>query len=331
MISVLLMLALPPRTLPPHWHDLGRQVRSPGSEPFAGHYCVDESGRYVYTYQLQGVDTVTGKDRTVNVFMKTEGGKQYVRFMRGGKAPPPNWFPGSAVEVFYASGNRIGADVGSDVPGGAQYNYFGGEVVATVDGPAIAGAQAFDTVRAVCPSLIPAQHAGSGRLGDDPPHRLNVIEGNKTYRVPLPAKINSVGGVFSEVDGRSGRAYILARFGRPGAEWLAKFWEVSYKTRPPSVTSLPDPAQSGTWWREAGDPSTIARLADESICMRLHATPPRLPTGMSGKFATAILDLKTRRWKLWDKLIFFGSSLNGRYVAYGWGADPVIRIARVGP
>ncbi|MFI5386791.1 MAG: hypothetical protein ACHQ50_11800, partial [Fimbriimonadales bacterium] len=280
----------------------------------------------VYTYQLQGVDTVTGKDRTVNVFVKTEAGKQYVRLMRGGKAPPPNWFPSSANEVFFASDSRIGLMVASDLEG----KDFSGEMVASIDGPAIAGAQAFDTVRTVCPSVIPAYYGKPGRPGHADAHKFDVMEGAKTYSLPVPSKLNSILGIFNGVDGRSGKAYVSARFQRPGAPWLDRLWEISYRARPPILTPLPDQDPTTVWWKGARG-NGLARLADNTICMLLQPDPGDHQKGVSGKFATAILDLKTRRWKLWDKLIFFGSSLNGRYVAYGWGAEPVIRIARIGP
>ncbi|MFI5387299.1 MAG: hypothetical protein ACHQ50_14405, partial [Fimbriimonadales bacterium] len=270
MISVLALVLSFGGPLPSGWHDLGRSAPEPSgmSGPeFAGgalsHYCVDESGRYVYDYALEGVDTITGKRRSVKTYYGHSPAGLSLWLLWADQPSPEKWGEIGTEKVFYVYGDVFGASSTSSTVHHLDVYPF----VSRVGGPPVRIVDAEHTIR----------HAGLSTIVGPPPgspsrRRVYVAHGSKTVEVVLPRGLDYVRDVFNGVDWDGRRIYAYGNGPR-----IFGPLEIRFSERRTMVLRLPlakeygfttgrVPAKEvGKSWQADIEGTTV--LSDRTICL----------------------------------------------------------------
>lgn len=318
MIAIGVLFALQHR-LPPGWTSVGRLALR--VETRAGvtlkHFGVDDSGRYLYAQSGDVFDTVTGRHHELTIYGRGWVPNEEMRLVLDKSLRFPDWLgcPLGAVCM-----ERAGVFWVKSL-GTTKYGFRPGTFAARINGPSVKLSKWKQSLidRRINAAFLepPAREVKLASGGHTMDLRVLcessqiVLHGISSYGIPIN----------NAVDSKHRKVYLASTNPRG-------LIELHWGSKPVSV-QLPLPASFGPRWEPSFD-STV--LADGSICCpeQISKKKARFP-GMSSDFATAIVDGSHRAWSLWDGLIFYGASYNGRYVAYGWAQDTSARIARVGP
>jgi hypothetical protein len=310
--------------LPPGWHNIGRTVKLDASSEFGGRLaselqagqqvwieCIDEDGSVVYGAEGVGVDTRTGNTKTIEAYHPPDSGGHPVVKLRW-KSQTPSDAPGNPFidSIYYCHGNKFFLSMSG--PGGPW-----GAAIATVGGPAARVVTFRDRARGARFPGFEAQLQGDGGI-------LRVTKGKKIVAAKLPPGLVQVALFTNNGLWHKGRIY-----GRGFGPQFNGLVAITFNGSRPTFTKyvLPPELHLQHAWSALG--SEV--LADDNICSSLcvdswRAVMPPEPW----KYATLVFDTKHNKWKVYGGLTYYGASYNGRYVAYGWDAEPVMHIARVG-
>lgn len=313
----------PLHALPEGWRDMGRSVQLSAAGDVGANLIrhlssgdvvkvagVDEDGSYVYFDYGVGVNTGTGKTRTIRAFQQADKAGRWFLLYRWEDHPELTQV--HIYDMFFVHGDRFGLSVGGSSLGPTGFSY------GVADGPAVPVEWYRDGERHIRSAGFDVQ------LGPKPGVE-RVTHGKRIVEIPLPAGLHQFAVAQNTKPWRSGHLYATA-YGPKITGLLV----ISFKGDRPIFENYPLPKAlglDGAWFKEL---SSV--LADESACISVAVSQysSKMPK-VSWKYATFTLRRGQRKWQLWPDLIVYGTSYNGRFVAYGWGSEPVLRIAKVEP
>ena len=331
MINCMLFLAItvrslahgPRNILPPHWERVGKSmiVQRDSMLNVDGYHVVDDSGRFLYTnaeHSWNQWDFEKGIIRDFSIdlaeSMEKSVSRPWTIKMKIRWGTDPVGTVGLRLD-FAQKGLLAGVLVGHLGPYNVDGTFFSGTIGGTSRelnsktgiGPMLsAGASLvflhglFRTWTEII-SRVPIKKPVSGEIV--------IAHGDQVRRISLPKSglavdYPMIGGTWWN------KKIVYLMGGKPGV-FASK---IDYRRSPAKIDSIPFPP---------GDCRYEVVLADGSICA--------LARGRSGapQFSAFIFDIHARKWTIRPELIIFGSSANGKYVAYGWKGQGDVRIAKV--
>jgi len=318
--SIVILLALVAKLalggLPPGWKVVAQPFPLPTDlQPWMSGYCkVDSTGRFFYTRDHQ-IDVRTGRSREYGVFMafREPGRVQEFQLCWMDQAPK-GWELSGFRYIFYAKGETLGgmipeSSIGGLRRGGTLFSAIGGGPHQYDEGllPFLQSGVAWKVPYYGIPHS--EMFAGSGPA---------ILCGNPPVRVPLPKSAEFAVPLPNGILWDKKVAYVI---------WQGKWSVMDFHGKHVTYRGL-----TSDGWVAKGAPTEVPNvLVDGTICVTLNASNIKVrPKGMTSDIGTEIWVPSKRRWSYFDGILLWGTSHDGRFVAFSMYPEKQIRIATVG-
>ena len=309
--------------LPDDWHDLGLKIgplSSAGPFTFLSknregdlleHYCISDEGKRLYAANGVGVDVHTGSKLSIRLYVREGKGHHVLQRLRWGASPaPPGWEQQDIDQIFAVIGRKVALYAPSFSIGWPPSSWL----VASVEGPAVEWEVQDDRKFQNHPLIAQRDEGG---------FFLTRLEG-RILKVKLPHGVSDLTELFGSPRSSSAAVYVNSE--GPVDRGLLV---ISSDRGRPAFKAYPLPsALGGAIFRRLPDSSTVLSNGDV-FCPLPRKDVGSAISAMREKDATLVFSSKRKSWKLYDGLVFYGSSHNGRFVAYGWVKEPFIRMAQI--
>ena len=322
MIPYLLILAKS-TLLPGAWLVFGSTMPLPGDlNPTSAGYCrVDASGKYFYTRNAQ-VSLATGRSKQYAVELSFRAADHLQEFrLEWADDRSRGWEETGFADLYYARDDVLGGRIEQSSINGLRR---AGTVMSILGGPPTPYDEKFDTL--LKPDLSwKVPYPGLNNSSDYAKGAPAFIHGTTPDRYPLPREFYLAQPVVNGVIWEKKMAYLLMSL-TPGA--VNTLYSVDFHGKKPAARKLPR-MPSDILAVANGSPQNA--LVDGSICDTRDAfSPATRPKRMKHRYATLIYTPSEHKWKLYDGLLVWGSSHDGRFVAFSLPPWSSFQVAKVG-
>jgi len=326
-LSILYLGPLYPKT----WELVGLPVPAPADLEIgeSGQCRVDTTGSFFYALSSRRqVSLRDGTSRYYSVFRhrKTQEHKEMFRISYD-HLENEGWEPDQFVAFYYARGETLGGMLGTTTLSGVE---LGGYLLSRI------GGQAHPYDEGIDPLLRLGLDWMTPQLGSDWKSPA-IIHGDRSARLALPKELeNAGGGAWPLINGviwKKKVAYV--RWDRMQGIG-AILYKIDFADHPIVISVLPDlpPVTIYGWPSKLAAEFAECVLADASIVRSIaNSQPEKLVEGSKGQlphvYGTRYYDPHDRRWSFYEGLIVWGSSHDGRLVAFSLPPWRTLQVARV--